>query len=32
MVNDRASAGKDLCGWVLAMNLYADVSKKVGPK
>lgn len=25
-------AAKDLCGWVLAMNMYADVSKKIGPK
>jgi len=32
VVADRASAAKDLCGWCIAMNIYADVSKKVGPK
>jgi hypothetical protein len=32
VVAERASAAKDLCGWCIAMNTYADVSKKVGPK
>jgi hypothetical protein len=31
-VEKKAQAAKDLCGWCLAMNVYADVSKKVGPK
>ncbi len=32
VVEAKASAAKDLCGWCLAINTYAAVSKKVEPK
>jgi hypothetical protein len=32
VVEAKASAAKDLCGWCLAINTYAAVSRKVEPK